>query len=149
MRAVIQRVKYSSVTIDGEKTAQIEKGLNVLLGISHEDTEEDCGYLARKITELRIFEDEEGKMNRSLLDVGGQMLIISQFTLYGDCRKGRRPSFVGAARPETAIPLYEEFIKTVEALGVKEVQTGKFGADMKVEILNDGPVTLIIDTKNR
>ncbi|MPN28079.1 D-aminoacyl-tRNA deacylase [bioreactor metagenome] len=149
MRAVIQRVKNSSVSIDGVKTAQIQKGLNVLLGISTEDTAEDCRYLARKITELRIFEDDHGKMNLSLLDTGGQMLIISQFTLYGDCRKGRRPSFVGAAHPETAVPLYEEFIKTVGALGVKEVQTGQFGADMKVEILNDGPVTLIIDSKNR
>ena len=145
MKAVVQRVKRSSVTIDGKMVGEIGQGLMVLLGVSEEDTERECDYLADKIVGLRIFEDDAGKMNRSLLDIQGEMLIVSQFTLCADCRKGRRPSFVRAARPEKAIPLYERFISQVQAQGIRTA-TGEFGADMLVSIENDGPVTIPLDT---
>jgi D-tyrosyl-tRNA(Tyr) deacylase len=137
------------VSVEGKITGQIDRGINLLLGIAQDDTEEDVFYLAKKVVHLRIFEDEEKKMNRSLLDIEGEMLVISQFTLLGDCRKGRRPSFIEAARPEAAIPLYEGFIQLIGSYGVSKVETGIFGADMAVEIVNDGPVTMIIDTKQR
>lgn len=149
MRAVIQRVTSSKVSIEGKTVGQIGRGINLLLGISVDDTGEDVKYLAEKAVNLRIFEDEEGKMNRSLLDIGGELLIISQFTLLGNCQRGRRPSFIEAAKPEVAIPLYEQFIQMVASFGVSKVATGVFGADMAVEINNDGPVTILIDTKQR
>ena len=146
MRVLIQRVTASSVKIDGETVGSIGAGLNTLVGVTHDDTEAEAKYLAEKCVNLRIFEDEAGKMNRSLLDVGGEALIISQFTLYGDTTQGRRPFFGDAARPEVAEPLYEKFVELVKSYGVK-VATGKFGGDMKVEIHNDGPVTLMIESK--
>jgi D-tyrosyl-tRNA(Tyr) deacylase len=146
MRAVVQRVSRAKVTSAGETTGEIGRGLLVLLGITATDTAETARWLAEKIAGLRIFNDEAGKMNRDLAEVGGGMLIVSQFTLYGDCRKGRRPSFIDAAPPEIAIPLYETFINAVKALGIP-VATGRFGADMQVELVNDGPVTLIVDSK--
>lgn len=146
MRAVLQRVKSSWVKVDGKTVGSINKGLNVLLGISKDDTIDDLVYLKDKIVNLRIFEDDEGKLNRSLLDVGGELLIISQFTLYGDCRKGRRPSFIEALSGESALVLYNRFIEECGKL-VDNVQSGQFGADMDVMIDNDGPVTLIIDSK--
>lgn len=145
MKAVIQRVQYASVRVDNLVVGKIEKGFLVLLGVTHEDTEQDGNWLANKIKDLRVFEDEQGKMNLSLADVGGEVLIVSQFTLYGNCLKGRRPAFIEAARPEVAIPLYEKFLETFASFGIK-TEAGKFGADMKIELLNDGPVTLIIDT---
>jgi D-tyrosyl-tRNA(Tyr) deacylase len=146
MRALIQRVSSASVTIAGEMVGKIGPGLVILLGVTHDDDERDVAYLADKCVNLRIFRDEQDKMNRSLLDVLGEALIISQFTLYGDTRKGRRPSFVDAALPEHAVPLYEKFIKAVEDQGVK-VATGRFGADMLVDIQNHGPVTLMVESK--
>lgn len=146
MRVVLQRVISSSVEVDGEVIGSIKKGVNILLGISTEDTEEDIKYLTEKIVNLRIFEDENNKMNRSLLDVNGEMLVISQFTLYGDCRHGRRPSFCEAMPGEKAEALYEAFVSECKKY-VAKVETGKFGADMKVNIVNDGPVTLIIKSK--
>lgn len=148
MKTVIQRVSSASVTIEGQVKGEIGAGFLVLLGITHEDTEKDVKWMVDKISGLRVFEDEEGKMNRSLEDVQGELLVVSQFTLYGDARKGRRPSFVNAARPETAIPLYEKFITMSREKGIK-VETGEFGADMKVSLLNDGPVTLIIDSPEK
>lgn len=145
MRAVVQRVKRASVTIDGTKTAEIGVGFLILLGVHETDTEADAAYLAKKCCGLRVFEDDNGKMNRSVQDVGGEFLIVSNFTLYGDCRKGNRPSFTSAARPETAVPLYEHFISCVRQSGIA-CQTGTFGADMQVELLNDGPVTLIVES---
>lgn len=145
MRAVVQRVSHASVSIDGAVHAAIDRGLLVLLGVSEEDTEENALYLADKCAGLRIFTDENDKMNLSVSDVGGSLLVISQFTLYGDCRRGKRPSFVRAARPERAIPLYEAFAARCAQSGVP-VQTGVFGADMQVELLNDGPVTILLDT---
>lgn len=145
MRAVVQRVSSSHVETGGETVGAIEKGFCVLLGVARGDTEDDVKWLADKIVNLRIFEDEQDKMNLSLLDVGGSMLVVSQFTLYGDCRKGRRPSFIDAARPEEANALYEKFVEEVRSRGVA-VQTGVFQTHMYVSILNDGPVTLIIDT---
>src|SRR5262245_40111540 len=142
MRAVVQRVTRASVVIDGESVGSIGIGLVVLLGVTHDDTPDNAKWLAEKIAGLRIFNDTEGKMNRDLLEVNGAMLIVSQFTLYGDSRKGKRPSFIDAAPPPIAIPLYESFINGVKALGIP-VATGRFGADMKVELVNDGPVTLI------
>lgn len=144
MRAVVQRVSRARVSIAGESVGAIDAGLMVLLGIAPDDSESQAKWLADKIVGLRIFADNDGKMNRDLIDVGGAMLIVSQFTLYGDCRKGKRPSFIGAAGPEIAIPLYEAFINGVKALGVP-VATGRFGADMQVELVNDGPVTLIVE----
>ena len=145
MRAVLTRVRSASVTIDGQMVGKIGQGFLILLGVGPEDTEETCRYLAEKALGLRVFEDEEGKMNRSLSDVGGQVLVVSQFTLYGNCRKGRRPSFTEAADPETGNRLYEQFLTECEKLGFPP-QHGQFGADMQVESVNDGPVTLILDT---
>lgn len=145
MRAVVQRVKYSSVTVGGEIVGKINQGFMVLLGITHNDGEKEINWLAKKIKDLRVFEDENGKMNLGLEEIKGELLIISQFTLYGDCIKGRRPGFVDAARPEVAKPLYEKFMEKCKSFGIK-TEGGIFGADMKVELLNDGPVTLIIDT---
>lgn len=146
MRVIVQRVQSSRVEIDGEVSSEIGQGLMVLLGITEGDGQEQCDFLADKLVHLRIFTDEQEKMNLSLQDINGEMLIVSQFTLYGDCKKGRRPSFVAAARPETAVPLYEYFIDAVKRQGVKKVATGQFGADMQVYIQNDGPVTLMLDT---
>lgn len=148
MKAVIQRVQYASVAVEGNIIGKIEKGFLILLGITHEDTEKDVLWLANKIKDLRVFEDENGKMNLSLEEVKGEVLIVSQFTLYGNCMKGRRPAFIDAARPELAIPLYEKFLETFQSFGIK-TESGKFGADMKVELLNDGPVTLIIESKEK
>ena len=145
MRAVLTRVKHASVTIDGKVHGQIGEGFLILLGVTHEDTEAQAVKLADKLTGLRIFEDENDKMNRSLEDVKGQLLIVSQFTLYGNCKKGRRPEFLAAARPEVAIPLYEKFVELCRAKGF-HTETGEFGAYMQVESLNDGPVTLVVDT---
>ena len=147
MRAVLTRVKSASVTVDGSVIGQIGQGFLILLGVTHEDTEAQAVKLADKLMGLRIFEDENGKMNRSLEDVGGQVLVVSQFTLYGNCKKGRRPEFLAAARPEIAIPLYEKFIALCRDKGFS-VETGEFGAEMLVESVNDGPVTLIVDTDN-
>ena len=146
MRAVIQRVRHAKVTVDGEVTGQIEQGILVLLGVKAGDAEKDGAWLAAKIANLRIFTDSEGKMNDSMLDIGGGALVVSQFTLYGDCRKGRRPSFVGAAHPSLAEPLYERFCEQLSNQGVTRVERGVFGAMMDVELLNDGPVTLTIDS---
>ena len=146
MKAVIQRVKQSSVTVDGTIISSIGPGMLVLLGVAENDAMEDACYLAEKITRLRIFSDENGKMNRSLTDTNGEMLVVSQFTLLGDCRKGRRPSFVHAAAPETANALYEAFVAEVHGQGIK-VQTGCFGAMMDVSLINDGPVTLVLESK--
>ena len=146
MRAVLTRVRSASVTIDGEVVGKIGKGFLILLGVGPEDTPEHCRYLAQKALGLRIFEDENGKMNLGLDQVGGQVLVVSQFTLYGNCRKGRRPSFTDAAPPELGNALYEAFLKECEALGYPP-QHGRFGADMQVESVNDGPVTLWLDTQ--
>ena len=145
MRAVLTRVKSASVTIDGQVVGKIGKGFLILLGVGPEDTAEHCRFLAQKALGLRVFEDENGKMNLGLESVGGQVLVVSQFTLYGNCRKGRRPSFTDAAPPALGEELYEQFLKECEALGYAP-QHGRFGADMKVESVNDGPVTLILDT---
>ena len=146
MRAVVQRVNRSSVIVDGEVVGEIRKGLNVLLGVEEGDSEKDVAYMVEKIVNLRIFEDDQEKMNLSLLDVKGEMLCISQFTLMGDCRKGRRPSFSSAARPDEANALYEKFVQAVGDMGVK-VETGRFQAHMVVDIENDGPVTMLVDSK--
>lgn len=145
MRALVQRVSRASVSIDGVVHGQIGQGFLVLLGITDGDTVEDAFYLADKTVKMRVFTDENDKMNRSLTDIGGSILIVSQFTLYGDCKKGNRPSFTAAARPETAIPLYEAFIARCRESGLT-VETGQFGADMQVDLCNDGPVTLWMDT---
>lgn len=145
MRGVVQRVAKASVTVDGKIIGKIEKGLLVLLGVTHKDSEKEVKWLSKKIKDLRIFEDEDGKMNLGLEDIKGDILVVSQFTLYGDCIKGRRPSFIEAAKPEMANKLYEKFIEELKNYNIK-VETGEFGADMKVELLNDGPVTLVIDT---
>ena len=145
MRAVLTRVKHASVTIDGKVHGQIGEGFLILLGITHEDTEAQAVKLADKLTGLRIFEDENGKMNRGLDEVKGELLIVSQFTLYGNCKRGRRPEFLAAARPDVAIPLYEKFVELCRAKGF-HTETGEFGAYMQVESLNDGPVTLVVDT---
>lgn len=145
MRAVLTRVKHASVTIDGKVHGQIGEGFLILLGITHEDTEAQAVKLADKLTGLRIFEDENGKMNRGLDEVKGELLVVSQFTLYGNCKKGRRPEFLAAARPEVAIPLYEKFVELCRAKGF-HTETGEFGAYMQVESLNDGPLTLVVDT---
>jgi D-tyrosyl-tRNA(Tyr) deacylase len=146
MRAVIQRVKQSSVKTNNEIVGRIGRGLLVLLGVAKGDSVADADYLANKITNLRIFEDEDGKMNRSLLETGGELLAVSQFTLLADCRKGRRPSFIAAAEPEKAIELYEKFVDGVRQKGVG-VQTGRFQAMMEVALINDGPVTVIIESR--
>ncbi len=146
MRAVVQRVTYSEVSVDGVVSGKIEKGLNVLLGVGVNDTDDDARYMADKIAGLRIFEDEEGKLNLSVKDAGGDILAVSQFTLYGDARKGRRPSFIEAARPEEANRLYRLFVECLQALGLK-VEEGVFRAEMLVKIYNDGPVTILLDSK--
>lgn len=146
MRAVVQRVKSSSVTVDGRVVAEIGDGLLVLLGVAKPDKSDDADYLAEKIVNLRIFEDEDGKLNRSVLSTGGQMLVVSQFTLLGNCNKGRRPSFVRAAGQDQAVKLYERFIEQVREKGVS-VKTGRFRATMEVGLINDGPVTLIVESK--
>ena len=145
MRVVLTRVKHASVTIDGKVHGQIGEGFLILLGITHEDTEAQAVKLADKLTGLRIFEDENGKMNRGLDEVKGELLVVSQFTLYGNCKKGRRPEFLAAARPEVAIPLYEKFVELCRAKGF-HTETGEFGAYMQVDSLNDGPLTLVVDT---
>jgi D-tyrosyl-tRNA(Tyr) deacylase len=145
MRAVVQRVKEAKVTVDGEDVGAVGPGLLVFLGVAETDADADLDYMLKKIPELRIFEDDEGKMNRSLVESGGAMLVVSQFTLYGDCRKGRRPGFSDAARPEKAIPMYERFIAGCREAGLV-VETGRFGAMMDVELVNDGPVTLLLDS---
>jgi D-aminoacyl-tRNA deacylase len=145
MRAVLQRVSRAQVAVAGEVIGAIGSGLLVLLGVAPTDTATQAEGLADKVVGLRIFADDAGKMNRSVAEVGGGVLVVSQFTLFGDCRKGRRPSFLGAAGPDLAVPLYEAFVQAVRALGVP-VQTGRFGADMQVELVNDGPVTLVLDT---
>lgn len=147
MRIVIQRARDAQVTVDGKITGKIEQGLVLLVGLTEGDGEKDIQYLAEKTLHLRIFEDEAGKMNRSLLDVGGEILSVSQFTLYGDCRKGRRPNFMAAAKPETAEKLYNRFNDELKKYGV-HVQTGVFGAMMDVSFTNDGPVTLILESQN-
>ena len=149
MKVVIQRVSKASVTIEGVKVASIGNGLLILLGIVEDDTQEDIKWLSNKIVNLRVFGDENDIMNRSLFDVNGEIIAVSQFTLHASTKKGNRPSYIKAAKPETAIPLYETFIKQLELDLGKKVQTGQFGADMKVDLINDGPVTIIIDSKNR
>jgi len=146
MRACVQRVTRGSVTVDGEVIGKIAAGLVVLLGVGPDDDESDVHFMADKLTQLRIFEDADEKMNLSLIDTGGAMLVVSQFTLMGDCRKGRRPSFVAAARPEQANELYEQFVTEVKSRNI-EVATGKFQAMMEVELVNDGPVTMLVDSK--
>lgn len=146
MRAVVQRVTSSKVMVDGKIVGSINKGINVLIGISCDDNEGDLKYIKDKIINLRIFEDENFKMNKSLMDIGGEMLVISQFTLYGDCRKGRRPNFMAALGGEESKKLYDKFILMLKEHGIK-VETGIFGADMKVDIQNDGPVTILLDSK--
>lgn len=149
MRVVLQRVKEASVTIDNQVKSSIGIGFLILLGIETEDEQEDIDWLAKKIIGMRVFKDENQKMNRSILDIDGELLLISQFTLHAQTKKGNRPSFIRAARPETAIPLYNTFIKTIEALLGKSIGTGEFGADMKIQLINDGPVTIIMDSKNK
>ncbi len=149
MRTVIQRVSEASVSIDQVEKARIGWGLLVLLGIEAEDSEEDILWLCKKIAALRIFSDEAGLMNLSIQDVAGEIIVVSQFTLFASTKKGNRPSFIRSARPETAIPLYEKFVETLRQESSRPVQTGEFGADMKVSLLNDGPVTILIDSKNR
>lgn len=149
MRVVIQRVSEASVTIDSIEKSRIGRGLLILLGIEQDDTQEDIDWLCKKITALRIFSDEADLMNLSVQDINGEMLVVSQFTLHASTRKGNRPSFIRAARPETAIPLYESFVKTLLRESSRPVLTGEFGADMKVALLNDGPVTILIDSKNK
>ena len=147
--AVIQRVSEAKVEIENKTTGQIETGLMVLLGIEHEDGEEDISWLSRKVVNLRVFDDENGVMNKSLIDVGGDILLVSQFTLHASTKKGNRPSYIKAARPEIAIPLYESFKSALEADLGKEIQAGEFGAMMQVSLCNDGPVTILIDTKDK
>lgn len=149
MKVVIQRVSKASVTINNAEVASIYNGLLVLLGIVPEDTEEDINWLVKKITNCRIFNDDNQVMNLSLLDTKGEVIVVSQFTLHASTKKGNRPSYIKAARPEVAIPLYETFIKNLQSVLPSKVQTGQFGADMKVRLLNDGPVTIIMDSKNK
>ena len=147
MRVVVQRVKKAAVEIEGQVVGAIQNGLLVLLGIEHEDEQDDAKYLIQKLTQLRIFSDADGKMNLSIQEVGGQFLVVSQFTLHAATRKGNRPSYIKAARPEQAIPLYAYFIAELQKISQTEVQTGRFGADMLVSLVNDGPVTIIMDSK--
>lgn len=149
MKIVIQRTLEASVTIEGEKVALIEKGLLVLVGIEDADTKEDIDWLASKIINMRIFPDENDVMNKSIIDANGDIIIVSQFTLHASTKKGNRPSYIKAAKPDFAIPMYEKFVAQVEQELGKKVQTGRFGADMKVALVNDGPVTIIIDSKNK
>lgn len=149
MKAVIQRVSRASVTVEDKVVAEIKKGLLILLGIEDADVQEDIEWLSRKIVNLRIFNDAEGTMNNSLLDVQGDVIVVSQFTLHAATKKGNRPSYIKAAKPDVAIPLYKDFVQQIEEDLGKKAGTGVFGADMKVDLLNDGPVTILIDTKNR
>ena len=149
MKTVTQRVQYASVTIDGQVKSRIGKGLLILVGIEDRDTQEDIEWLAKKITNLRIFDDENGVMNRSCIEIEGEILVVSQFTLQASTKKGNRPSYIKASKPEVAIPMYEAFCEEVGLQLGKPVQTGTFGADMKVELLNDGPVTILIDSQNK
>ena len=149
MKAVIQRVSRSSVTIEGEKVASIKSGLLILVGIVDDDTLDDIKWLSNKIVSLRVFSDENGVMNTSLKDENGDAIVVSQFTLHASTKKGNRPSYIKAAKPDVAIPLYQNFIETLQTELGKSIQTGEFGADMKVSLVNDGPVTIIIDSKNR
>lgn len=148
MRLVVQRVKQASVTVEGKRISKIGSGLLVLAGVSHGDTPFDARFLAKKTANLRVFEDDEGKMNRSVTDIGGEILSVSQFTLYGDCAKGNRPSFINAARPEQGQELFGEYVQALEKLGFVP-HTGEFGADMKVDLLNDGPVTILLESTGR
>lgn len=149
MRIVIQRVGHASVTINGSCKSSIGKGMLILVGIVQEDTQEDIDWLCKKAVNLRIFDDENGVMNKSVLETGGEILVVSQFTLQASTKKGNRPSYIRAARPEISIPLYQQFCSTMEKELGKPVGTGEFGADMKVELMNDGPVTILIDSKNK
>ncbi|URM37486.1 D-aminoacyl-tRNA deacylase [Flavobacterium anhuiense] len=149
MKVVIQRVSEASVTVDGQKAANIQKGLLVLVGIEDADTQEDIDWLAGKIIKMRIFGDENDVMNCSVQDIDGDIIVVSQFTLHASTKKGNRPSYIKAAKPDFAIPMYENFVQAVEKELGKKVQTGIFGADMKVSLLNDGPVTIVMDSKNR
>lgn len=149
MRILVQRVSHATVHINGEKKSSIGRGLLLFLGIEEEDDYKDIAYLCRKVVQLRIFDDTNGVMNLSVSDIGGELLVVSQFTLHASTKKGNRPSYIRAAKPETAMPLYEQFCKELEQLLQKQVQTGQFGADMQVEMINDGPVTIWIDSKNR
>jgi D-tyrosyl-tRNA(Tyr) deacylase len=149
LKAVIQRVTKASVTIEGQQVAKINSGLLVLLGIVNDDTQDDIKWLSNKITNLRVFSDDNGVMNKALLQTQGDAIVVSQFTLHASTKKGHRPSYIHAAKPEIAIPLYKAFVKQLEIYLDKKVQTGQFGADMKVELCNDGPVTIIIDTKDK
>ena len=149
MRVVLQRVSEASVTIEGIKKSEIREGVLVLVGIENEDTEEDMRWLASKIAQMRIFSDEEGLMNRSVMDIEGEILVVSQFTLHASIKKGNRPSFLKAAKPNVAIPMYEKFVALLKEVSSLNVLTGVFGADMKVALLNDGPVTIVLDSKNR
>ena len=148
MRVVLQRVAHASVTVDGEIIGKIQRGFLLLVGVTHDDAMEDMEYLVRKIVQMRIFEDEEGKLNRSIQDIGGEILSVSQFTLFADTKKGNRPSFSKAAPGDVALEMFEQFNGLLRETGIP-VETGQFGADMKVELLNDGPVTILLDTKNR
>ena len=149
MKTVLQRVSRASVTIAGRQVANIQKGLLILLGIEYEDSKEDIPWLTHKIANLRIFNDREGKMNKSLLEVKGDAFVVSQFTLHASTKKGNRPSYIKAAKPDVAMPLYQEFIHQLETHLQRKVQTGEFGAHMDVELLNDGPVTIVVDTKDK
>ena len=149
MRVVIQRVKKASVSIEGHIKSQIESGLLILLGIEEADNKEDIDWLCRKIVALRVFDDEQGVMNRNIEDAGGDIIVVSQFTLFASTKKGNRPSYIRAARPETAIPLYESFVKALSEALKKTIGTGEFGANMQVSLVNDGPVTICIDSKNK
>jgi D-tyrosyl-tRNA(Tyr) deacylase len=149
MRVVIQRVSEASVTIEGKVNAEIGQGLLVLLGIENEDTQEDIDWLCKKVTNLRIFSDDEDKMNLSVLDIKGEIIVVSQFTLHASTKKGNRPSYIRAAKPDFAIPMYEKFTDRLSEVSGTKVQTGIFAADMKVRLLNDGPVTISIDSKNK
>lgn len=149
MRTVIQRVREASVTIDGAMKSSIQTGLLILLGIEDEDNTEDIEWLCNKIANLRIFNDDQGVMNRSVIEINGELLVVSQFTLHASTKKGNRPSYLRASKPDIAIPLYEAFVQRLAIIAQRPVQTGEFGADMKVRLLNDGPVTILMDTKNK
>ena len=149
MKAVIQKVSEASVTIDGNVKSKIEKGLLILLGIEDADTQEDIQWLCNKISKLRIFDDENGVMNFSVTDIKGSIIVVSQFTLHASTKKGNRPSYLKASKPDFAIPMYEKFVEELRVTSELDIQTGEFGADMKVALLNDGPVTIIIDTQNK
>lgn len=149
MRTVIQRVSQASVSIEGVEKSRIGWGLLLLLGIEHDDTDDDIVWLCKKIAALRIFSDAEGLMNHSIQDIGGEMIVVSQFTLFASTKKGNRPSFIRSAKPDHAVPLYEKFVETLRRESARPVFTGEFGADMKVSLLNDGPVTILMDSKNR